>query len=127
MNAYKDEDIQKFQEELTRQKERLVHELNKRENDSLGKSMKDSSGEVSSYKIHMADLASDNSEEDTSLDILSSEESLLEKIQKALRRIEKDIYGKCLRCGKNIAKGRLKAIPYAELCHDCQEKEEITR
>ena len=72
----------------------------------------------------MADLASDNAEEDTSLDLLSSEEKLLKQIQKALKRIEKKTYGKCSQCGKDISIKRLKAIPYAELCRKCQEKEE---
>lgn len=124
MEDYRKEEIQKFKEELIKEKTRLLQELNVREKNSLGRSMKDSAGEVSSYRIHMADLASDSLEEDTSLDLLSSEEAMLIKIQKALRRIEKGAYGKCLGCGKNINRKRLNAIPYAELCRKCQEKEE---
>jgi DnaK suppressor protein len=113
-----------FKEKLTKEKERLIRGLDTREKNSLGKSLRDLAGEVSSYKIHMADIASDNAEEDTSLDLLSSEEKLLIKIQKALIRIDKGIYGKCLKCKKNVSMKRLKAVPYAELCRKCQEKEE---
>ena len=72
----------------------------------------------------MADLASDNAEEDTSLDLLSSEERLLKQIQNALKRIENKTYGKCSKCGEDVSIKRLKAVPYAELCRNCQEKEE---
>ena len=113
-----------FKEILIKERERLSRELNIKEKNSLGRSQKDQSGEVSSYKIHMADLASDNAEEDTSLDLLSSEERLLRQIQNGLKRIEKKTYGTCSNCGKDITKKRLKAIPYAELCRNCQEKEE---
>ena len=120
----KGKELKILKDKLLQEKEALVQGLDTREKNSLGKSLKDFAGEVSSYKIHMADLASDSAEEDTSLDILSSEEKLLVKIQKALIRISKGIYGKCVKCGKNIGVKRLKAIPYAELCRNCQEKEE---
>ena len=120
----KAKDTKIFKEKLTQAKERLIHGLDTREKNSIGKSLQDLAGEVSSYKIHMADIASDNAEEDTSLDILSSGEKLLKKIQKALVRIDKGTYGKCPKCKKNISIKRLKAVPYAELCRKCQEKEE---
>lgn len=118
------EELQKLKDKLITEKKRLIQELDKREKNSLGKSMKDSSGEISSYRIHIADLASDTLEKDTSLDLLSFEENTLIKIQRALKRIEKGTYGKCLVCKKNINPKRLNAIPYAELCHQCQKKEE---
>lgn len=120
----KAKEMKTFQQVLMKEKERLFRDLNTRENNSLGKSFKDISGEVSSYKIHMADLASDNAEEDTSLDLLSSEEKLLKQIQNALKRIREKTYGECLKCGKNLSIKRLKAVPYAELCRKCKEKEE---
>ena len=120
----KAKDIKVFKQILTESKKRLSQELDTREKNSLGKSMKDQSGEISAYKIHMADLASDNAEEDTSLDLLSSEERLLKQIQNALKRIENKTYGKCSKCGEDVSIKRLKAVPYAELCRNCQEKEE---
>ena len=120
----KAKEIKIFKKILTEERERLCRELNIKEKNSLGKSLKDQAGEVSSHKFHMADLASDNAEEDTSLDILSSEENLLKDIQKALERIGKGVYGKCPKCEKDLSVKRLKAVPYAELCRKCQGKEE---
>ncbi len=117
-------DMKIFKATLLKEKERLFNDLDDKEKASLGKSFKDASGEVSSHKIHMADIASDNAEETTSLDLLSSEGKLLKQIQDALKRIEKKTYGTCSQCGKDITKKRLKAVPFAELCLTCQEKEE---
>ncbi len=44
-------------------------------------------------------------------------------IDKALLRIESGLFGKCSQCGVDINKQRLDAIPFAELCIDCAEKE----
>jgi len=44
-------------------------------------------------------------------------------IDKALLRIENGQFGKCSQCGVEINKKRLDAIPFAELCIDCAEKE----
>lgn len=117
-------EIKIFKEALSKEKERLFKDLDEKEKNNLGKSFKDISGEVSSHKLHMADIASDNAEENTSLDLLSSEEKHLKQIQNALKRIDKKTYGTCTKCGKEISMKRLKAVPFAELCLNCQEKEE---
>ncbi|MDD5454909.1 MAG: TraR/DksA C4-type zinc finger protein [Candidatus Ratteibacteria bacterium] len=120
----KAKDMKFFKQILIKEKERLFKDLDEKEKNNLGKSFKDISGEVSSHKIHMADIASDNAEENTSLDLLSSEEKHLKQIQNALKRIEKKSYGICTKCGKEISMKRLKAVPFAELCLNCQQTEE---
>ncbi len=42
----------------------------------------------------------------------------------ALRRMDDGKYGECVICGKDIAIPRLKAIPWAKYCIDCQEFQE---
>ena len=51
-------------------------------------------------------------------------EGVLAKVDKALRKIntEPDDYGICEDCNEDILQGRLKAMPYAELCVNCQAK-----
>ena len=61
--------------------------------------------------------------EDTSMH-LQAEISELHEIQDALKRIERDEYGKCENCGKRIAAARLEALPFATLCLKCKEEEE---
>jgi len=48
----------------------------------------------------------------------------LAHIDEALHRLEDGRYGECSECGTDIAAARLKALPFALKCRDCQEREE---
>lgn len=43
----------------------------------------------------------------------------LKAIDAALERIAKGTFGKCVRCGADIGKERLDAVPYTPLCQEC--------
>ena len=49
---------------------------------------------------------------------------LLQLVEAALDRIRDGSFGKCLACGGVIGIKRLEAVPWTELCVDCQEKRE---
>jgi DnaK suppressor protein len=49
----------------------------------------------------------------------------LNKIDIALRRIEGDSYGICFECGDEITGARLKALPFAVRCKDCEDTREV--
>lgn len=48
----------------------------------------------------------------------------IRKIDQALKRLEEGNYGYCDECGEEISMERLKVIPFALLCRDCQETKE---
>ena len=48
----------------------------------------------------------------------------LKKIDTALGRIEEGDYGNCFECGGEIAEARLRALPFAVRCRDCEEVRE---
>ena len=48
----------------------------------------------------------------------------IRKIELALKRLDEGSYGCCEECGEEIIMERLKAIPFALLCRDCQEARE---
>lgn len=52
------------------------------------------------------------------LDRLEGQHDLVEE---ALQRLDSNTYGQCTNCGQQIAPGRLKAMPQAALCIECQE------
>jgi DnaK suppressor protein len=54
----------------------------------------------------------------------SQAEKQIEEIEQAIKRLDEGSYGACLDCGKAIAPGRLRALPYASLCIHCQAKHE---
>ena len=48
------------------------------------------------------------------------------ELQRALERIEAGIYGRCLSCGGSIAPKRLRVLPEASYCVECETREEAT-
>ena len=75
--------------------------------------------EASSMPIHMAELGSDNFEQEFTLSLLATEEDTLGMIEAALQRVEKGTYGTCLGCNGTIPKTRLNAIPHTPMCVKC--------
>jgi DnaK suppressor protein len=51
----------------------------------------------------------------------------LKKIDAALRGIEKGVYGDCFECGDEIPEARLRALPFAVRCKDCEEAREMAQ
>ena len=49
----------------------------------------------------------------------------LNKINDALVRLEQGDYGYCYDCGDEIAEKRLRALPFAVRCKDCEEAREV--
>jgi DnaK suppressor protein len=83
--------------------------------------------EGSSLPIHLADLGSDNFEQELTLNLMGSEKEALDQIEEALERIEEGTYGKCEECGTKIPDPRLEAIPYATRCINCAAQAEKHR
>jgi DnaK suppressor protein len=50
----------------------------------------------------------------------------LHKVNDALRRLEEGTYGRCFDCGEDIPEARLRALPFAVRCKDCEEARETT-
>ena len=91
---------------------------------ALSKTRTEASGDLSSMPIHMADVGSDNYEQEFTLSRLQSEEEVLEQIEAALERIEDGVYGSCVECDGRISKTRLNAIPYTPFCIRCANRVE---
>jgi RNA polymerase-binding transcription factor DksA len=110
-------------------KDRLVHlrarlrgDLSAMAEAALRKTRSESSGDLSSMPIHMADIGSDNFEQEFTLSLMENDEETLEMIEGALERIEDGEYGSCVECGCKIPKTRLNAIPYTPHCVKCASR-----
>ncbi|MFH1768351.1 MAG: TraR/DksA family transcriptional regulator [Candidatus Omnitrophota bacterium] len=115
-------DLKVFKEKLLNIKEDLVYQIRETSEETLMKSQKELSGDISGYTLHIADMASDNYARDFNLHIVSTERRALFEIDEALKRIDDKNYGICLSCNKLITRTRLKAIPHARYCTKCQSK-----
>jgi RNA polymerase-binding transcription factor DksA len=92
------------------------------EHEALRKTGGEESGNLSNVPVHMADLASDNFEQEVAIGLLETEEQRLEEIAAALQRIENGTFGHCQECRKGISKERLQAIPFTRFCITCASK-----
>ena len=74
------------------------------------------------------DVASMESNRDFTLRLQDRERRLVQKIKRALQRLEEDEYGICVACGDDISERRLLARPVATHCIDCKtEAEQLER
>ncbi|MBL7155586.1 MAG: TraR/DksA C4-type zinc finger protein [Candidatus Omnitrophica bacterium] len=117
-------ELKSYRDLLIKKKINLLEGINHLTNETLKKTQREASGDLSGYAYHMADMASDVYETDLLLQLASGERKLFMKIDEALRRMEDGEYGFCMSCKKKIGKTRLKAIPHTPYCRGCQEKEE---
>jgi RNA polymerase-binding protein DksA len=109
-------EIRHFRELLLKKRAELIGDVNSIENEALKKSRLDAAGDLSSMPIHMADIGTDNFEQEFALGLMDSERKILAEIADALGRIDEGVYGICEGTGKPIAKARLEANPWARYC-----------
>ena len=63
-------------------------------------------------------------QEDIELALIQMKSETLAKVNDALRRLGDGTYGRCFECGEPIAEARLRALPFAARCKDCEEARE---
>lgn len=105
---------------LQTERQRAVEAL--REFDETRESIEEELGELSSYRLHPADMGSESMEHEQQFLLASAEGQRLREIDDALRRLyqEPDRFGVCERCGRDIGMERLEVVPATTLCADCQ-------
>jgi DnaK suppressor protein len=59
--------------------------------------------------------------------LIQMKSETLNKINDALARLEQEDYGNCFDCGEEIAEKRLRALPFAVRCKDCEEAREVAQ
>lgn len=119
-------DLEKYERLLLAKRAKLIQQMGLLKKDAES-TIKDSSGDLSSYSYHMADQGTDAMEREKAFLFASKDGRLLYHINEALRRIKDKSYGKCMQCGKPISSARLEAVPHARLCISCKEKEELEK
>ena len=116
-------DRERIEALLLEERKRLLAELDYL-NSSFLESVKDASGDLSSYSFHMADQGSDTYEREMNSLRSTTEGRLLVETIEALRRLYRGEYGICEGCGEKISRERLTAMPQATRCLACKTQEE---
>lgn len=84
-------------------------------------------GDIAHMPLHMADVGSDNFEQEFTLGLMESERERLRDIEEAILRMREGYYGVCLESGRPIQRMRLEFAPWAKYCIDVARAKEQRR
>src|SRR6266487_5193647 len=108
-------EIEELKARLLEERRDLQSQFDELEESTFASNQSDLTGEMG-FDEEYADSGTATFERERDLSLVNNIRDLMERIDKALARIEEGTYGLCSRCGKPIEKLRLKALPYANLC-----------
>jgi DnaK suppressor protein len=115
----KNDELEAFRQTLERVRARLRGDLDQMTDEALRRSIVNGSGNLSNVPLHMADVGSENYDQEFTLELIENEQGTLELVNEALDRLEQGKFGLCVECGEPISKPRLQAIPYTRHCIHC--------
>jgi DnaK suppressor protein len=119
------EKFRRYYKMLIELRNHVLTQLGEHTEETLLKSAKDDSGDLSGYGQHMADAGTDTFDRDFALSLVSSEQEALSEIEAAIKRIHDGTYGVCEATQKPIPKERLLAVPFTR--YSAEAKKEVER
>ena len=108
----------------SREMERFRKQLMVKRADLLGRVQAARSSETEgrgSDAPDLGDRALSSISRDLKYQLTAGERDIVRRIDAALDRMEAGEYGVCVHCSKKVQMGRLKAVPWARHCIECQE------
>ncbi|HZP58875.1 MAG TPA: TraR/DksA C4-type zinc finger protein [Opitutaceae bacterium] len=105
----------------------LLGQLDQHTEETLKRSTKEDTGDLSSYGQHMADAGTDTFDRDFALSMVANEQEALSEIEAAIQRIHDGTYGVCEVTAKPISKERLLAVPFTRYSAEAQKEIEKNR
>ena len=114
-------ELDHFREMLLARRRELVGDMSAMEREALRSG---GAANLSNLPMHMADMGTDNYEQEFTLGLVEKDRVLLREINAALAKIQTGAYGVCEGTGKPIAKARLEAQPWARYSIDYARKVE---
>ena len=112
-----------FQKILLKEKEVLEKQYRDLEEGNLHASQSEASGEMP-FEEDYAASGTTTFERERDLSLSENVKDILKRVNEALERIDNGTFAICQMCSQNIPEERLKALPYANLCISCKQKEE---
>ena len=104
-------DLEHFRDLLLDKRRELVGDMSQMEREALRSS---GNSNLSTLPLHMADMGTDNYEQEFTLGLVEKDRNLLREINAALAKIQNGTYGICEGTGKPISRARLEAQPWAK-------------
>lgn len=121
-SAWSERDLKHFEARLLEERKRALAQMGELQN-QVGTSEEEATGELSTWRFHMADVGTETFEREQNLLFASREGRLIRLIDEALRRLYQspETFGVCEECGQRIGYERLDAIPYVTRCVNCKQ------
>lgn len=112
-------DLRAFRQDLLVRRAEIIGDVQ-----ALEAARSGSAAEISHMPLHMADVGSDNYEQEFTLGLMESERKTVIEIDEALQRIVDKTYGVCVESGVPIGRPRLEAKPWAKYCIEVARERE---
>jgi DnaK suppressor protein len=77
--------------------------------------------------LDAAETSEADIQDDIEFALIQMKAETLQKIEEALRRLDEGTFGYCFECGEEISERRLRALPFAVRCKDCEEAREVAQ
>lgn len=116
------EEKNKYKDKLLKERARVNDVITKLKRNEVINSNEEMASELSFYDNHTGDLGEELFDKEKSMAIKENEYDMINKIDDALKSIDKGTYGVCKECNAEISRERLDVIPYAAYCVPCQNK-----
>jgi RNA polymerase-binding protein DksA len=107
-------ELAEYREMLLEKRRTLLGDMDGMHAEAMRDNRDEGTSDLSTMPVHMADVGTDNYEQEFTLGLLESERQLLREIDESLQRMTEGTYGVCLGTGKPINKSRLRAMPWAK-------------
>lgn len=124
--TYTKKELGELKERLLAERQDLQAQFEEIEESTFSANQSEMTGEMG-FDEEYADAGTATFEREKDLSLVNNLRDLMEKIDKALAKMDEGTYGLCDRCGRPIEKARLKALPYANLCIKDKQAEERVR
>ncbi|WP_165219213.1 TraR/DksA family transcriptional regulator [Aquisphaera insulae] len=122
--AFKSDELEPFRRTLQGLRSRLTGDLSQMTDEALRRNSASGSSNLSNVPLHMADVGTENHDQEFTLGLIQNEQGTLELVNEALERMNQGSFGLCVECGEAIARPRLQALPYTKLCIKCARQVE---
>lgn len=113
-----------IEEQLRKQLLKKRSDILKEARDEITKYIKGETKQLVETALDDGDWSVIDLSEDINLRRLEAHRQSLVKIDETLMKIKEGTYGVCEGCGERISAGRLRVMPFAIYCRDCQEDRE---
>ena len=111
-------EVHKFRDILVQKREDLLQLVARKKEEEFVNNEESEIGDE-------ADIATRAVEKEILFELTDSEKQTLDKVEAALRKIEKGVYARCESCQRPVGRLRLSVMPWARYCIQCQSQQEV--